>query len=84
MQHLGGALCDRTKNICEADYTHTWAKSIVMKSRDQVTFSPTSCRQTNDGSERTLKEQTQLASLLSLWSVLSISNSLRFPFIFEN
>ena len=68
MQHLGGALCDRTKNICEADYTRTWAKSIVMKSRDQVTFSPTSCRQTNDGSERTLEEiiTTQLASPLSL------------------
>jgi len=47
-QHWGGVVCDRTKNICEADYTHTWAKSILMKSRDQVTFSPTSCRQTND------------------------------------
>lgn len=37
-----------------------------MKSRDQVTFSPTSCRQTNDGSERTLKEiiTTQLAPLV--------------------
>ena len=54
-----------------------------MKSRDQVTFSPTSCRQTNDGSERTLKEQTQLANLLSLLSVLSISNSLCFPFILK-
>ena len=34
-----------------------------MKSRDQVTFSPTSCRQTNEGSERTLKDiiTTQLA-----------------------
>lgn len=37
-----------------------------MKSRDQVTFSPTSCRQTNDGSERTLKKiiTTQLAPLV--------------------
>lgn len=57
----------------------TWARSTVMKSRDQVTFSPTSCRQTKEGRERTLQKNknklrnysrsTELVQMMSTWII---------------